>query len=184
VEKPARIAPLVYYSLWVALSRYDMEYCRELENRYRVTVDAVERTKGIGQLSAIPVSELRDDLLESEFYSDVARFAGEVALDDLTRGFARPKRRARRKALSEALSSLASLLPDTRFEVDEVGQGHIFHCRRSPFVKPGCAKATCGFISGFVSASMAWSGHSGAKAEESVCMSLTPEARFCVFELK
>ncbi len=174
----------MYYSLWIAVSRWDLEYCRELEERYRVTVDAVERTKDISQLSAIPVNELRDDLLESEFYGDIVRFAGEVALDDMIRGFARPKWRTRRKALNEALSSLTSLLPDTRFEIDEVGQGHIFHCRQSPFVKPGCAKATCGFVSGFVSASMGWSGHSGARAEESVCMSLAPEARFCVFELK
>jgi len=184
VEKPARIAPLVYYSLWLAVSRYDLEYCRELEGRYRVTLEAVERTKDISQLSAIPVNELRDDLLESEFYGDIVRFAGEIALDGLTGSFARPKRRARRRALNETLSSLASLFPDTRFEVDEIGRGHIFHCRRSPFVKPGCAKATCGFVSGFVSASMAWAGHSSARAEESVCMSLAPEARFCVFELK
>lgn len=184
MEKSARIAPLVYYSLWIAASRYDLEYCRELEDRYRVTVETVERTKDVSQLSAIPVNELRDDLLESGFYGDIVRFAGEIALDDLTRGFTRPKRRARRRALNEALSSLASLFPDTLFEVDEIGRGHIFHCCRSPFVKPGCAKATCGFVSGFVSASLAWSGHSGARAEEGVCMSLAPEARFCVFELK
>jgi len=168
----------------MAVSRYDVEYCRELEGRYRVTVEAVERTKDVGQLSAIPVNELRDDLLESEFYGDIARFAGEIAFDSLTRGLARPKRQARRKALNEALSSLASFFPDTRLEVDEIGRGHIFHCRKSPFVKPDCGKATCGFFSGFVSALMAWSGHSGARAEESLCMSLAPEARFCVFELK
>ena len=115
MEKPARIAPLVYYSLWMAVSRYDVEYCRELEGRYRVTVEAVERTKDISQLSAIPVSELRDDLLESESYGDIARFAGEIAFDSLTQGSSRPKRRVRRNALNEALSSLSSLFPDARF---------------------------------------------------------------------
>ena len=174
----------MYYSLWTAISRYDLEFCKKLESKYRLTLKTVERTKGISTLSAIPVNELRDDLLESEFYGDVVRCAGEVAFDGLVESSSGPKLRSRRKALGDALSSLTSLLPNARFQIDKVGRGHIFQCRGSPFVKPGCGQATCGFISGFVSACMTWSGHSKRRAEESVCMSLAPEARFCVFELK
>jgi hypothetical protein len=184
VEEPARIAPLVYYALWTALSRYDLEYFRELKDKCRLTLQAVERTKDVSELSAIPVSELRDDLLESEFYGDTVRFAGEVAFDDIAQELSRVKLHPRQRSLRDALSFLGSLLPQTQFQIEKVGRGHIFHCRNSAFVRSGCVRATCGFISGFVSAWMTWSGHSRARAEESVCMSLAPEARFCVFELK
>jgi len=185
MESVPRIAPLVYYSLWVALSRYDSALYRELGRRYRVTVEAVEHTKAIAALSEIPVRTLVEDLLVSPDYPEIVHFAGVVALGELG-GRKRPRSTPGRGAdrLGRALRMLKKLLPAVALEVEQIGSGRVFRCRRSPFVVNGCGKPTCGFISGFVTAALDRGGHPGLKAEESLCASRQTDLSYCLFELQ
>jgi hypothetical protein len=175
---------LVYYSLWLALSRFDVELCREMEERYRVKVSTLEKTKNAPVLSELPVRELIADLVASEFYDDMVWFAGEAAYSELMEsGQIRhiPRFSA---AIADALKRLHEMLPSAKAEVEAVGDGRIIRCRHSPFVIPGLGRPSCAFISGFISAAMLASGHGRYKTEEGVCASINTGTNYCLFELK
>jgi hypothetical protein len=184
VEAPPRISPLVYYSLWLALSRFDIGLCREMEDRYRLKVSTLEKTKNAPVLSDLPVREFIADLAPSEFYDDIVWFAGEAAYSELMEsGRIRhiPRFSA---AMADALKRLHDMLPSAGAEVEPVGDGRIIRCRHSPFVILGLDKPSCGFISGFLSAAMLATGHGKYKADEGVCASLNSSTNYCLFELR
>lgn len=184
MESPSRIAPLVYYSLWLALSRFDVGLCRELEERHRISVSTLERTKGAPVLSDLPVKELLADLVCSEFYRDVVWFAGEAAFSEIACAEKKMLKLRFPAALSGALKRLQHVLPGITTEVEEIGGGKVFRVRRSPFVINGLGRQSCAFISGFVTAAMLASGNSRYSAEESMCASMNPELSYCLFEMK
>ena len=184
VESPSRIAPLVYYSLWLALSRFDVGLCRELEERHRVSVAKLERTKSAPVLSEFPVKELLADLICSEFYKDIVWFAGEAAFSDMAGVDKKVLKLRFPAALSGALKRLQHVLPGIATEVEDIGGGKVFRVRRSPFVIDGLGRQSCAFIGGFVTAAMLASGNSRFSAEESMCASMNPELSYCLFEMK
>ncbi len=174
----------MYYSLWVALSRYDMVLCRELERQYRVTVEMVEHAKDIAVLSEVPVRELVEDLLVSHSYEEIAKLAGKIAFGEIVSWKQRLRREKPASAIQEALKLLSQLVPTAGFQVEKVGGGRVFRCRNSPFAVSGCGRMTCGFISGFVTAAMGWQGQPRLRAEESLCASVDSEVKYCLFELR
>ncbi len=175
---------MVYYSLWLALSRYDVGLCRELEEHYKISMPKLEQTKGAPVLSELPVKELVADLIASEFYSEISWFAGEAAFSEMAGGGRRHQNTRLPLALSGALMRLHQILPDIRTEVEEIGGGKVFKVRRSPFVMNGLGRPSCAFISGFVTAAMLASGNSRYCAAESLCASTNDELNYCLFELR
>jgi hypothetical protein len=183
MEAPPRIAPIVYYSLWLALARHDLSLCRKLEQEYHTTLATLEQTKDIGALSAIPVKELVERLMESEAFTEVAFFAGEIAFSELGAIKRRPLRVSLKDTVEAALGALRALLPDARIELMPVTSGRVFKCANSPFVQSNSAMPTCGFISGFASGALVYGGHPRQRVKETVCISVNPEADYCMFEL-
>lgn len=184
MEPPTRISPLVYYALWLALSRYDVGLCRELEERHRVQVSTLEKTRHIPLLSGSPVKEILEDLIASEFYHGVVWFAGEAAFSEMVSSSRRLAGMRIPTILSSALKLLREILPGMSTEIEEIGDGRVFRCRRSPFVVPGLGRPCCAFISGFVTAAMLASGNLRYSAEESMCVAMNTELAYCLFELK
>lgn len=183
MEAPPRIAPIVYYSLWLALARHDIALCRKLEQEYHTTLATLEQTKNLGALSEIPVKELVERLLESEAFTEVAFFAGEIAFSELGAIKRRPLRTGLKDTVEAALGALRSLLPETRIELMPVSGGRVFKCANSPFVQRSSAVSTCGFISGFASGALVYGGHPRRRMKETVCASVNHEAGYCMFEL-
>jgi len=183
MEAPPRIAPIVYYSLWLALARHDLALCQKLEREYHTTLATLEQTKDISALSDIPVKRLVERLLESGAFTEVAFFAGEIAFSELGAARRKPIRAPFKDTVESALSALRSLLPETRIAFMPVSGGRVFKCVNSPFVQDVSAVPTCGFVSGFVSGALVYGGHARLRARETVCVSVNREADYCMFEL-
>ena len=180
---PPRIAPIVYYSLWLALARHDLALCHKLEKEYHTTLATLEQTKDINALSEIPVKEMVERLMESEAFSEVSFFAGEVAFSEWGAVKRRPIRAGLKETVEAALSALRSLLPEARLELMPASEGRVFKCVSSPFAQETSAVPTCGFISGFASGALVYGGHPRRRVKETVCVSVNPEAHYCMFEL-